>query len=59
MKCSNVSYDGTHGGFGYGCRNTNDSRILEFVGGLNLVICSTLKTKRKTKEDLESGERLS
>ena len=26
---SNVGYDGTHGGFGYGSRNADGSRILE------------------------------
>ena len=36
---SNVGYDGTPGGFGYGSRNTDVSRILEFADGLNLVIC--------------------
>ena len=35
---SNVGYDGTHGGFGYGSRNADGSRILEFADGLNLVI---------------------
>ena len=33
---SNVGYDGTHGGFGYGSRNADGSRILEFADGLNL-----------------------
>jgi len=33
---SNVGYDGTHGGFGYGSRKADGSRILEFAGGLNL-----------------------
>jgi len=28
---SNVGYYGTHGGFGYGCRNADGSRILEFA----------------------------
>ena len=32
---SNVGYDGTHGGFGYGDRNVDGSRILEFADGLN------------------------
>ena len=32
---SNVGYDGTHGGFGYGSRNADGSRILEFADGLN------------------------
>ena len=46
---SNVGYGGTHGGFGYGCRNADDSRILEFADGLNLVICNTLFTKQEAK----------
>ena len=44
---SNVGYDGTHSGFGYGSRNTDGSRILEFADGLNLVICNTLFTKQE------------
>jgi len=31
-----------HGGFGYGDRNGDRSRIVEFAYGLNLVICNTL-----------------
>ena len=46
---SNVGYGGTHGGFGYGCRNADDSRILEFADGLNLVICNTLFMKQEAK----------
>ena len=46
---SNVGYDGTHSGFGYGSRNTDGSRILEFADGLNLVICNTLFTKQEVK----------
>ena len=49
IRSSNVGYDGTHGGFGYGSRNTNGSRILEFADGLNLVICNTLFTKQEAK----------
>ena len=41
-----VGYDGTYGGFGYGSRNTDGSRILEFADGLNLVIRNTLFTKQ-------------
>ena len=41
VKSSNVGYDGTHGGFGYGARNAGGSGILEFADGLNLVICNT------------------
>ena len=46
---SNVGYDGTHGGFGYGSSNADGSRILEFADGLNLVICNTLFTKQEAK----------
>jgi len=46
---SNVGYDGTHGGFGYGSRNADGSRILEFADGLTLVICNTLFTKQEAK----------
>jgi len=46
---SNVSYDGTHGSFGYGFRNTGGSRILEFADGLNIIICNTLFTKQEAK----------
>jgi len=39
-----------HGGFGYGCRNADGLRILEFAAGQkNLVICSTLFTKQESK----------
>jgi len=41
-----MKYDG---GFGYGSRNTDGSRILEFADGLNLVICNTLFTKQEAK----------
>ena len=44
---SNVGYDGTHGGFG--SRNADGSRILEFADGLNLVICNTLFRKQEAK----------
>jgi len=42
VGCSNVGYDGTHGGFGYGDRNADGSKILEFADGLNLVVCNTI-----------------
>ena len=35
--------------FGYGSRNTDGSRILEFADGLNFVICNTLFTKQEAK----------
>ena len=46
---SNVGYDGTDGGFGYGSKSADGSRILEFADGLNLVICNTLFTKQEAK----------
>ena len=45
---SNVGYNGTHGGFGYGDRNGDGFRILEFAEGLNLVICNTLFVKQES-----------
>ena len=49
VRSSNVGYDGTHGGFGYGSVNADGSRILEFANGVNLVICNTLFTKQEAK----------
>jgi len=46
---SNVGYDGTHGGFVYGVRNADGSRILELAEGLNLVICNTLFVKQESQ----------
>ena len=46
---NNVGYDGTHGGFGYGSRNADGSRISGLADGLNLVICNTLFTKQEAK----------
>jgi len=47
---SNIAgYDGTHGGYGFGARNADGSRILEFADGLNLVICNTLFMKQESK----------
>jgi len=46
---SNVGYGGTHGGFGYGYRNADGYRILEFSDGLNLVICNTLFMKQESQ----------
>jgi len=42
---SNAGYDGTRGGFGYGDRSADGSRISDFAYGLNLVICNTLFMK--------------
>jgi len=46
---SNVGYDGTHNGFGYGDRNADGTRILEFADGLNLVVCNTLFVKQESQ----------
>jgi len=46
---SNVGYNGTHGGFWYGDRNADGSRILEFANGLNLVICNTSIMKQESQ----------
>jgi len=46
---NSVSYDGMHGGYGFGDRNADGSRILEFADGLNLVICNTLFMKQESK----------
>jgi len=46
---SNIGYNGTHGGFGYGDRNADGSRILEFADGLNLVICNTFFVKQESQ----------
>ena len=49
VRSRNVGYDGTHGGFGYGARNADGSRILEFADRLNLVICNTSFMKQESK----------
>ena len=49
VESSNVGYDGKHGGFGYGDRNANGSRTLEFADRLNLVICNTLFMKQESQ----------
>jgi len=46
---SNVGYDGMHGVFGYGDRNGDESRILEFADRLNLVICNILFMKQESQ----------
>jgi len=49
VGCSNVGYDGMHGGFGYGDRNANESRISEFADRLSSVICNTLFMKQESQ----------
>jgi len=46
---SNVGNDGMHGGFGYGDRNADGSRILQFADGLNLVICNIVFMKQESQ----------
>jgi len=46
---SNDCYDKTHGGSGYGDRNEDGFRILEFADGLNLAICNTLFMQQKSQ----------
>jgi len=46
---NSAGYDGTHGGYGFGARNADGSRILEFADGLNLVVCNTLFMKQEAK----------
>ena len=46
---NSVGYDGTHGGYWFGDRNADGSRILEFADGLNLVIYNTLVMKQESK----------
>ena len=44
---NSVGYDGTHGGYRFGDRNADGSRILElFADGLNVVISNTLFMKQ-------------
>ena len=46
---NSAGYDGAHGGYGFGDRNADGSRILEFADGLNLVIYNTLFMKQESK----------
>jgi len=46
---SNVGYDGMHSGYGYGAKNADGSRILDFTDRLNLVICNTVSMKQESK----------
>jgi len=46
---NSVGYNGTHGGYGFGDRNTDGSRILEFADGLNIVNCNTMFMKQESK----------
>ena len=52
---SNLEYSGIHGGFGYGCRYANGSRILQFAAGLNVVICNTLFVEQEAKLESQAS----
>ena len=49
LGSNSVGYNGTHGGYRFGDRNADVSRILEFADGLNLAICNTLFMKQESK----------
>ena len=42
-------YEDVHGGFGYGVRNAEGERILEFGLALDMVVCNTLFNKRSSR----------
>ena len=42
-------YEGTHGGFGYGTRNVEGEKVLEFAVATNTVLCNTFFKKDKEK----------
>ena len=42
-------YEDVHGGFGYGVRNAEGERILEFGLALDMVVCNTLFQKRSSR----------
>ena len=42
-------YADVHGGFGYGVRNAEGERILEFGLALDMVVCNTLFNKRSSR----------
>ena len=44
-----AGYEGVHGGFGYGVRNAEGQRILEFGLPLVMVVCNTLFNKRSSR----------
>jgi hypothetical protein len=57
---TNVGYERTHGGFGYGSRNREGEDILDFVVAYNLVIANTFFRKRDSHlVTFISGHRLS
>ena len=44
-----AGYEDVHGGFGYGIRNAEGERILEFGLALDMVVCNTLFNKHSNR----------
>ena len=42
-------YEGVHGGSGFGVRNTEGVRILEFGDALDMVVCNTMFNKKQIR----------
>ena len=42
-------YGGVHGGMGYGTRNTEDERILEFGNAVGMAVCNTFFKKEDSR----------
>ena len=49
MGRSSLGYDGIHGGFGWGERNRDGERILEFADNLEMVVGNTFFKKDDQK----------
>ena len=45
----NDGYEGVHGGQGYGVRNTEGERILEFCEAAGMIVCGTQFRKADSK----------
>src|SRR5260221_7834353 len=42
-------YEGVHGGHGFGTKNMEEGRILEFGDAMDLVVCNTMFKKEESK----------
>ena len=42
-------YEGVHGGFGFGSRDKEGERLLEFGTATDMVVCNTLFSKRLSR----------
>ena len=49
VEKTTLGYEDVHGGFGYGVRNSEGERILEFGLALDIVVCNTLFQKRDSR----------